>query len=158
MIKVFLFDLSRTLLFPVDDKYKGTLNQLHNNLSVNSDYNFWKHFRLDEDIMSYLQRIKDKYKLCIFTSGTIQNASELKHRLDEIFKKVYSAEIIGLSKKFPESYEFIAKDLGCTPDEILYYDDSEENIRAAKDAKINAVLFKDFDKLRQDLRKYLSSN
>ena len=158
MIKVFLFDLSRTLLFPVDDNYKGTLNQLHKKISVNSDSNFWKHFRLDEDIMSYLQRIEDKYKLCIFTSGTIQNAPELKHRLDEVFKKVYSAEIIGLSKKDPESYEFIAKDLGCTPDEILYYDDSEENIKAARTVGVNVRLFKDFDKLRQDLRKYLSSD
>lgn len=151
MIKVLLFDLSRTLLFPTDKKYKGELNKLHKELSTNPNYIYAEHFYLDEGVLNYLKRIKDKYGLYVFTSGSIQNAPEIKPKLIEVFKKVYSVEEISLSKNNPKSYEFIAKDLGITPDEMWFIDDSEKNIKAAKSAGVNVRLFRDFDKLRQEL-------
>ena len=158
MIKAWLFDLSRVLLFPVDKNYKGELNKLHKELSGNPNYSFWEHFYLDENELSFLDGFKDKHDLYMFTSGTIQNAPEIRPRLDAIFKKIYSAEEIGLTKKDSKAYEFIAEDLGCTPDEICYIDDSEENVKAARTACVNVRLYRDFDKLKKDLEETLSSN
>lgn len=135
MIKTLLFDLSRTLLFPANKDYTGELNKLHSELSSKPNYSFFENFQLDEGIMSYLKSIKDKYELYMFTSGSIQDAPEIKRRLDEVFKKIYSSEEIGLSKKDPKAYEYVAKDIGMAPDEILFIDDLETNVKAAKTAE-----------------------
>ena len=157
MIRAFLFDLSRTLLFPVDTEYKGELNKLHSELSLDPNYNFLDYFSLDKSTLNYLSSIKGKYDLYIFTSGSIQNDPAIKPELENVFKKIYSAEKIGLSKKDPKSYEFIAKDIGRTPDEILYIDDSEVNIKAAKMAHYNTVLFSELEELRRKIAKVLKN-
>lgn len=155
MIKAFLFDLSRTLLFPKDKNYKGELNALHKNLSSQDGYNFLDNFELDDGLLDYLETIKNKYELYIFTSGSIQDAPEIRPRLDQIFKKIFSSEDIGLSKKDPEAYEYISNQIGKTPDEVLFIDDSETNVESAKQAGMNVVLYKDFENLREKIKQIL---
>ncbi len=155
MVKAFLFDFSRTILFPKDKNYKGELNALHKELSSQADYVFLDHFELDNGLLSYLETIKDKYELYIFTSGSIQNAPEIKPRIDQIFKRIFSSEEIGLSKKDPEAYEYISSQIGKTPDEVLFVDDSEANIEAAKQARMNVVLYKDLKELREKIKEIL---
>jgi FMN phosphatase YigB (HAD superfamily) len=112
MIKAWFFDLSRVLLFPADINYTGELNKLYKDTSSNPKYNFWDYFRLDEDKFNLLSKFKTNHDLYIFTQGSIQNAPELRQKLDMLFKKIYSAEETGLYKSDPASYKFIANDLG----------------------------------------------
>jgi len=158
MIKAYVFDLSRTLLFPKDKDYKGELNKLYRELLNTPNFDFSEHFYLDEETLNYLRSLKVKCDLYIFTSGTIQNAPEIKPRLGEIFKKIFSAEEMGLSKKGVEAYKKLAGELKVQPYELLYVDDSEANIKAARSAGLNTVLFTDFMNLRKKLQKHLSSN
>lgn len=154
MIKAIIFDLSRTLLFPRDSGFKGELNAFHSEHKKEPDYQFLDHFKLNEELLTSLRGIKSKYNLYIFTSGSIQNAPEIKPRLDEIFKKIYSSEVIGLGKKDPEAYSFIAKDIGVRPFEILFIDDSKNNLQAAKQADLNVRHYKEFLKLNEMLKGY----
>ena len=157
MIKVLLFDLSWTILFPKDETYGGELNLLHRQLSSKPGYDFSKHFYLNEETIKYLESLKGKAGLYIFTSGKIQNAPEIRPKLDSIFNKIYSAEEIGLGKKNPESYKSVVKDLKVKPSEILFIDDMEGNVEAAKQAGLNAVVFQNLDKLKKDLQEHLYS-
>ncbi len=151
MIKALLFDFSRTILFPKDRSYQGGLNSLHKEMSLREGYNFLDHFELDEHLLGYLKSVKSKYKLYIFTSGSVQNAPEIKPRLDEIFDKIFSAEEIGLAKNDPKAYEYIAEAIGLTPDEVLFTDDTEENIKAAKSIGMNTTLYKELEELRRKI-------
>lgn len=136
---IYLFDLSRTLLFPTDKNYTGGLNELHKKLSLEQNYYFWDNFYLDEDKINSLKKLKSEgNKLYMFTSGTIQNAPELRTRLDEIFIKIYSGEELGFSKKDADAYKFITKDIGINPDALTLIDDSKENREAAKAAGLAA--------------------
>jgi HAD superfamily hydrolase (TIGR01509 family) len=155
MIKAWLFDLSRTILFPKDKAYLGELNKLHKDLLPKPNYDFSAHFQLDEDLLGFLATQKDKYKLYIFTSGSIQEASQIKSRLLEVFDDVFSAETIGLTKKDPESYRKISDMLGLTPDEVIFVDDSQENVSAAKTAGMNGVVYREFEELKKEIGKYL---
>jgi HAD superfamily hydrolase (TIGR01509 family) len=141
MIKLLLFDLSRTLLFPADKNYKGELNQLHAQLSQKPGYDFSKHFVLNKELLDYLNSIKWKYNLCIFTSGVIQEAPEIELPLSRLFTKILSAEKLGLSKKDPVAYSLIAAEFGILPSEILYVDDSPPNIDAASKAGVQVILY-----------------
>lgn len=158
MIKAYLFDFSRVILFPRDKNYSGELNALHKELSGEPDYDFWEHFYLDEDLLGYLRSIKGRYHIYMFTSGFIQNAPEVKPLLEEVFEKIYSAEEIHMSKKDPKAYDYIAEDIGLTPDEISFVDDSEENVKAAKAAGCSAITYKELDDLKQKIKAVLERN
>lgn len=155
MVKALLFDFSRTLLFPKDKNYEGELNALHKELSKQKEYKFLDHFELDENLLKYLESIKNKYPLYIFTSGSIQNAPEIKLKLDNIFTKIYSAEDFDLSKKDPKAYIYIAKQIDVHPDEVLFIDDSKSNIEAAKEIGMNIFLYNNFNNLREKISEYL---
>lgn len=154
MIKVLLFDLARVILFPKDTNYTEELNLLHRKLATTSDYNFNDHFYLNEDMITYLRILKEKINIFMFTSGSIQNAPEIKGILENIFKKIFSAEELGLSKKDPQAYLKVAEIIGYKPEDILFIDDNLGNISAAQQANLNIYQYKEFI----EMKKYLSGN
>lgn len=157
MISTIVFDLSRTLLFPKNKNYKGELNGLYKEVSGDTDFNFFNYFYLDAETLSFLEILKDKCDLYIFTTGSIQNDPKIKKRLLSIFKRIFSAEEMKLFKKDPKSYKEISKALNRSPQEIVYVDDSKENLEAARLADFNVVLFSNYSSLRKSLEFYLSS-
>lgn len=152
MIKTLLFDFSRVLLHPTDQTYTGSLNNLHRELKEDDSYYLFNYFELNQEILDFAKTIKDKFKqslppseikLCIFTTDIIQNDPLIKEKIDPIFDKIYSANELGITKRDPESYKFIADDLGVKPEEIFFTDDTEGNIEAAKEAGLRTYLFVD---------------
>ena len=155
MIKVLLLDFSRTLLFPKDAEYKGDLNPLHKELSQKGGYNFSNYFELNNDLLKFLKGLKDKYKIYIFTSGSIQNVSEIKEKLDEVFDGIFSSEETGFSKKVPEAYEHLAEKLNVKPQEILFIDDSEANIEVARSVGYWILRYQTNEKIMGEINKLL---
>ena len=111
MIKAFLFDFSRTLLFPKDKNYTGGLNSLHKGLSENANYRFLDNFELNKELMDYLFSIKEKMSIYMFTSETIQETPEIKSGVSKVFSRIFSAKEMGMDKKDPETYKFISNEL-----------------------------------------------
>lgn len=148
MIITILSDFSRVILFPKDKNYKGTLNGLYKELENKKiPYDFFDYFEFNEDILKLYKQLKNKYSINIFTTGTIQNTNEVKQKLDNIFDNIFSAEQYGLDKGNPDSYKFIAKKLGKPTNQILYIDDQEKNIKAAKNAGMLTYLYENYLKL-----------
>lgn len=141
MIKAILVDFSRTLLFPKNKLYNGGLNALHTKLKEDPNYNFLDHFELNSELLNYLDLIKHKFILCLLTTETIQEAPEIKGDLDKVFSKVYSSIKIGLYKKDPQVYLYIAKDLSLAPEELFFIDDTQENISAANQAGVAVQVY-----------------
>ncbi len=145
MITTLIFDFSRVLLNVKDKKYTGFLNDLHKEKSNEPGYKFFNYFELNEELLKYLETIKDKFSMYIFTTGSVQNVPEVRKRIDPIFRKIYSSEELGLNKKDPQSYLFIAKDLNKNPGEILFTDDQSENIKAVTTAGLLTIQFQSTD-------------
>lgn len=150
IIKTLLFDFSRVLLHPTDkqslpsgeDKnYSGSLNNLHRELKDNESYYLFNYFELNDELLEFLKSLKGKFEMCIFTTDIIQNDPLIREKIDPIFKKIYSANELGISKKDPESYKFIAKDLNKKPEEIFFTDDTESNLDAAERAGLETHLY-----------------
>ncbi len=133
MIKALVTDFSRVLLFPSDETNHGGLNSLNNQLfETEPDYDFWKHFKLNEELLEYYASLElPKF---IFTSETIQEHPAVEAKLSSVFKGVFSAKRLGLSKTDEKAYRTIANELGIEPSEIVYVDDNKNNIEAAKRA------------------------
>lgn len=139
MIKAVVTDFSRVLLFPVDHTYTGGLNTLNNDLlAENPDYEFKKYFRVNEELIAYFASID--LPVYIFTSETIQEHPAIREELDNVFDGVFSAKHLGIRKTDAEAYRTIARELGVPASEIVYVDDNEENVAAAKIAGCAALL------------------
>lgn len=141
MIKTLLFDFSRVLLHPTDKTFSGSLNKLHRELKDNESYYLFNYFELNEELLEFLKTLKGEYELCIFTTDIIQNDPLIREKIDPIFSRIFSANELGITKKDPESYKFIAKDLGVKPGQIFFTDDTPGNIEVAKEAGLQVHLY-----------------
>ncbi len=149
MITTYLFDFSRVLLFPADQIYSGELNQKYKLIKDLPEFKFQENFRLNEELLSYLETIKNSKELYIFTSGFIQNDSYLQQRLQPLFKEIFSAGDLGLNKRDLYAYEVIAQKIGKPPSEILFIDDTPSNVEAAREAGLNGIVYTNFEELKK---------
>lgn len=158
-IKYIVTDLSKVLLFPKDKGYEGGLNSLYKDIREKEDFNFFDHFEINQELLDFLKTLKEKYDLSIFTSNIIQNDKALEPILTPIFKNIISANNdVGISKKEKESYIALAKRIGANPEEMLYIDDSEKNIRAAFEAGLKTLQYTNNEELINRLKYQLLWN
>ena len=144
MINTILSDFSKVILFPKKVNFIGGLNRLHRELfSSNKDYDFFEYFTLNTELLDCYKSLKNKYSINIFTTGEIQNVTQVKEIIKPIFDQIISANEFALSKTDSKSYVSVTKKLLKRPEEILYIDDNEKNIIAAKKAGLNTFLYKD---------------
>jgi HAD superfamily hydrolase (TIGR01509 family) len=149
-IQAIVFDFSRVLLFPADTGYLSGLNALHTTLSKKPGYRFLDHFRLNTELLDHLNKIKD-LPLYIFTSGYVQEAPTAQAAIERIFTAILSADKLGVDKSEPAAYKRLTMEIGADPGVVLFIDDSNANISAAKAAGLQTHHFTG----NQELLEYL---
>jgi len=77
----------------------------------------------------------------ILTSDIIQDAPELKPFWKDVIGKIFSASKMNTHKSTPDAYEKVIKELNLAPHEVIYVDDSNENLEAAKKVGLQTVLY-----------------
>ena len=75
----------------------------------------------------------------------------------DIFDEVYASNLMGISKPDPDFYRYILKKEGIEPENIIFVDDTEENIISAQKIGINSILFTDSDSLKQQIKTLMSN-
>ena len=75
----------------------------------------------------------------------------------DIFDEVYASNLMGISKPDPDFYRYILKKEGIEPENIIFIDDTEENIISAQKIGINSILFTDSDSLKQQIKTLMSN-
>jgi HAD superfamily hydrolase (TIGR01549 family) len=155
MIKALVSDFSRVLLFPKDNDYQGSLNELHKKLSSENNYNPLDHFLLNNELLQYCASLRSKVDLYLFTSDVIQDAPAFQNSLRPIFDKTYSASKMNTRKDNPNAYRQIVDDLKISPEEVLYIDDNAKNIEAAANAGLLTIHYRDNQDLQTRIQKIL---
>jgi HAD superfamily hydrolase (TIGR01509 family) len=156
MVPIILSDFSRVILFPKDKEYKGTLNGLYKELQEkNIPYNFFDYFEFNESILDLYTQLKKRTSVNIFTSGSIQDAKEVRQRIDTVFDNVYSAEVYGIKKREPNAYRFIAEKLQKPLNQILFIDDEAGNVEAARNAGLQTLHYQKYQILYNQLKSFL---
>ena len=156
MISALLFDFARVFLFAKDKNYKGELNALHKQLSPSPGYKFFDHFKFNEELLSYAEKLKTKVDLYMFTSGTIQETPEVQMKIVDLFKEIFSAQKLSLFKTDHGAYVDIATRMGKTPEEILFIDDAPSNILAAQEAQLSTILYSNNLQLMTELKNFIN--
>jgi|APSaa5957512622_1039677.scaffolds.fasta_scaffold04663_6 HAD superfamily hydrolase (TIGR01549 family) len=154
MIKAIISDLSRVILFSKDKNYTGSLNSFHSEKLKDGDYNFWEYFELNGQLVKQYQELSKKCNLYIFTTQYIQEYPPIKTKLEKFIKKVFIANDIGFKKDQPEAFQYILDELQLQPEEIIYIDDLERNIIAAKSLSIKTIHYKDVQATIEAIAQY----
>ena len=119
-------------------------------------FNFW--FSAEKEVpelVKLAKQIKAKgIKLFILSNNFVERATYYKQNLRflGIFNQVYYSWQTGYIKPDPKAFENLLTEQKLRPEECLYFDDSEENIKASNGLHIKAFRFEGVNGLKEILR------
>ena len=93
-----------------------------------------------EGALDLLDRLRPHYTLaCLSNTNAVHWEDILDgHGLRPCFDRHYASHLLGMAKPDPEVYGFVAEDLGRAAAEIVFFDDSLENVAGAQDLGMKA--------------------
>ena len=138
------------ILFAKNPSYKGRLNQLYREISP-KPYKFLDYYEFNEPLLNFLDDLKKKFKLVIFTTGIVQNDPVVIQRLGDIFSNIYSGKDMNIVKTDPTAYQLVLEKLGVGADEVVFIDDTQKNVEAAKAIGIEAIQYIDNSQIMREL-------
>lgn len=112
---------------------------------------------VDVRLISVIQQLRKKEYLCCLTTSQEHNRAEYMKtkmgfldRFDHLF---FSCEV-GYQKPDRAYYQFVEKTLGLEKESILFLDDAERNVIAAREFGWYAETYTEFAELEKMIKKY----
>jgi putative hydrolase of the HAD superfamily len=130
-----------------DFGWKGTVDEF-------LQYWFTTEHKLNQPLIEYIQHLRSNGVWCVLATNNERYRTEymLEHMgFDGIFDKVYSSVHLGQKKPAMEFFNRVFQELQelqagqVTEDDILFWDDDQQNIDGATAFGIHAQLYTDFD-------------
>ncbi len=118
---------------------------------------FWEGDRLNTELADFLRSLRPRYKTAILSNAwpdarkIFTGRFGLKDAVDLI---VISAEE-GMAKPDPNFYRLVCDRLGVKPEEAVFVDDFDVNVRAAREVGLKAVLFRENEQTIAEVKKIL---
>jgi FMN phosphatase YigB (HAD superfamily) len=142
MIKALITDVSKVLLFPVEDAYKGSLNSLYREKRDLTNFDFFEYFKVNEELLDIYRSLLSARPIFILTSDVIQEDSSLKAIWKNFITEIFSAFRLNTDKSKPQAYKLVLEKIGLSPEEVIYVDDNETNIKSATSVGLQTILYK----------------
>lgn len=126
-------------------KWTGTVDEL---------LQFWfkAEHNIDERMVNIIKKLREKGIKCYLATNQEKYRTQyMKNhmRFEELFDHVFSSADIGHKKPEGEFYEFILNKVknehNIYPHEIMFFDDSQDNVTEARKLDIDAHFYKNFE-------------
>ena len=114
---------------------------------------------VDPDVIAVAEDLKRHgFRLAILAneSQAGMDVKIKKHRLADLFERVYCSASVGVAKPDEAIFRFVLHDLAVPPDEVIAIDDRSENIAAAMAVGMHAIRYQNPAELRADLERTLA--
>lgn len=151
-----------------DEEFARTFHVFNPDASIEAIYSAWNiliggipAYRFD-----FLKKLQSRYRLAILSNINNLHLSEAHKHLrtvhsihdfeDRFFDQVFYSHIIGRRKPDQETYEYVEENLGVTGENILFIDDMEENVLAARNCGWNACVHNPGHNIETKLSEYLT--
>lgn len=110
----------------------------------------------DEAVMQIVEDLKTAGLKVAICSNTIEPHAKLNREagIYDLFPIIILSHKVGFRKPDPKIFEITLDRLGVKPEEAVFVDDGEENVRAAEKVGMKGIIFKDAGQLREDLIKF----
>lgn len=110
---------------------------------------------VNRGILKLIRELKKKYQVVLLANDSDDDyiIKTKKLKLNKIFDKLYCSSQLGISKPNPEIFNYVLKDLGIKPQEALFIDNQEDNIKTAESLGINSILFTNYTETVTHIKK-----
>lgn len=110
--------------------------------------------KVNPEIVELIKNLRGKYKIGVLSniSGVLPKLLENKYQIAEIIDYPISSADIGVAKPDSKVFSKIVNKLKVKPDELVFIDDKQHNVEAAKQFGIKAIHFMEMEQLKEDLR------
>lgn len=114
---------------------------------------YFKKVQIHENVLRLIKELKkNEYIVGLLSNNNKPYAKFLKKKgYYKIFNPVVLSCEVGYRKPEREIYEIALQKIELKPQEVVFVDDRQENVDAAKKFGIHAFVFKDFEQFRKDL-------
>lgn len=111
-------------------------------------------FRENSEMAELLQHLKDYYSLYLLSNTNESHYGFIQRNFDVArhFKELILSYEIGSAKPDLAIYEEVISRSGIAPGRCVFVDDLKENVNAARQVGLQAILFTTPSALKQDLR------
>ncbi|MEE9398605.1 MAG: HAD-IA family hydrolase [Methylococcales bacterium] len=109
-----------------------------------------------EGIESLLFQLKDQFALYLFSNSNKIHHSYWTQRYDRVlqmFQTIFVSSEIGVRKPDTDAFLAVANAIGESPGNILFFDDTRENVEGARNAGFDSVQVNSVDAIRNALMK-----
>jgi putative hydrolase of the HAD superfamily len=121
------------------EKYREVTNELFKNEKIN------------KSLINWIRKKRKKYIICLLTNNTssLKKLLRKKFKIYPLFNYIFNSAEIGLVKSQKRFFKYVLKTLKAVPEECLFIDNNQLNIKVAQTLGLNTFLFttnKDFFK------------
>lgn len=125
--------------------------------TVDDYLNEWFEYEhiLDEEIIAYVQKLRAKGISCYVATNQEKYRAQYmleKMGFGESFDKLFASAHLGIGKPDIEFFEKVIKEIGAKKEEVLFWDDTPENVEGAKKAGINGEFYESFGKFKDIMK------
>ena len=139
-----------------EDFYRKAVQKLQANVERDTFFRMYSDvFSLNPPVLDLLNRLKKQYKLILLSNTDVERFGFIKRKFPEIFffdAYVLSYEV-GYMKPHPRIYKEALLKARSRAEECVFVDDLPENIEGARNAGMNAILYKPYTDLEAELEK-----
>lgn len=125
------------------------------------EYWFAKEGKRDEELIAYINKLRKKgIKIFIGTNNERHRTDYLKEYMGfgKLADKVYASGYVGYAKPDYRFFEYIIKEQNLKKDEVLFWDDDEENVASAREFGLNAEIYIKFEEFEKQIDRYILFN
>jgi len=112
---------------------------------------------IDQELLEYIQYLKKQFKLaiCSNTAPKIFRDILKLNDIENLFDVVVASSEVGMVKPNADIFLYTLNELGVEPDEAIFIDDRESNIKGAEAMGIPSILYTNPTQFRVNLDKIL---
>lgn len=113
------------------------------------------HTRID-GMDELLAQLSGSYELVLLSDHCTEWVEYIqsKHPFLELFERQFYSCTIGHTKRDRRSFQVVLAEIGRSPGEVLFVDDSQGNVETARSLCLNAIRFTSAEQLREEMREH----
>ena len=114
------------------------------------------HFRLRPWMLELVRQIRKGGTRCAILSDQVDWLDTLNERdaFFPLFDRIYNSYHLGQSKQDPQIFARVTADLGISPGEALFVDDSPDNVRRAESQGLSGIVHAEKQPFLEQIRAY----
>jgi epoxide hydrolase-like predicted phosphatase len=157
-----IWDESKAELITGEKDSKKFLKELKNKyktrLTSHELFDLWKKLykkeaeEVDWELLKFIEKLRTKYNVYLFTDTIdVHDRFNSTRNIYESFNRVFKSFEEGTIKTEKEAFVNVLKKIKAKPEECIFIDDFESNVKIAKSLKMRGIVFFNPKQLKKEL-------